>query len=181
MRCTSLVDLGCGNAAFLIYLSDALTVKSYGIDISHEAIQEAIKNVTNNNLSGKIDLICADVAQIASIPIETVPDAITALYVLHEFIMRDNPTEKLLEVLLNIRRLFPISKLIVLETCQYSPAELQKSASLIAEHHLFHGCSLQNLLTFEAWKEVFSKAGYRIHMSEEIKMIGLGSFVLQPQ
>jgi SAM-dependent methyltransferase len=160
-KCKSVCDLGCGNGEFLIYLSDVLTEKSYGIDISNVAVQEAVTNIAKHHLSERIDVFQSDIMELND-GIKMEADALTLLYILHELVEQENDTGKIIKLLKNLRKSFPSSKLIVLEACRYDTVFLRKTKSFLAEHHLFHLASRQTLLAFEDWKNVFMRAEYKI-------------------
>jgi len=176
-KCNSILDLGCGNAAFLIYVSDSLSKKSYGVDISETAIKEANGNIKRHNLSKRLSVFQSDIRTLDKL--ESNPDVLTALYIFHEFIDDEKDLGKLSDILLYLKRNFPTSKLIVLESCKYGPSVLQENKSLIAEHHLFHRLSKQNLLSFQDWKNLFVASDYKILEAIELKIAGQGFFVLE--
>ena len=176
--CKSVFDLGCGNGEFLIYLSDGLSEKSYGVDISAEAVQEATGNIAKRNLSEKIYVFRSDIMNLSA-EIKVKADILTILYILHELVESETNTEKVIKLLKNLRTLFPGSKLLVLEACKQDTFALRKTKSFLAEHHLFHYASKQTLLPFGDWKNIFVKSGYKILEAIELKIVGQGFFVLE--
>jgi SAM-dependent methyltransferase len=177
-KCKSIFDLGCGNGEFLIYLSDVLSEKSYGIDISNTAVQEAINNITKHHLSERIYVFRSDIMELGD-EIKVKADALTLVYILHELVGQENDASKIIKLLKGLRTCFPGSKLIVLEACKYGVPFLKKTKSFLLEHHLFHQVSKQTLLTFEEWKNIFLKSGYKILESIELRIVGQGFFVLE--
>jgi SAM-dependent methyltransferase len=177
-KCRSILDLGCGNGEFLIYLSDALSEKSYGVDISNMAVQEAINNITKHRLSERIYVFQSDIMELGN-DVKMNPDALTLVYILHELVGQENDTSQIIKLLKRLRTYFPGSKLIVLEACKYEVPYLKKRKSFLVEHHLFHRVSKQTLLPFEHWKDIFLKSGYRILDATELRTVGQGFFVLE--
>jgi ubiquinone/menaquinone biosynthesis C-methylase UbiE len=51
----NLLDLGCGDGAFLILLEDLTNLELYGVDISEHAIKEFEKKIRNNGLNINIE------------------------------------------------------------------------------------------------------------------------------
>jgi SAM-dependent methyltransferase len=177
-KCKSVFDLGCGNGEFLIYLSDVLSEKSYGVDISNMAVQEAIDIIAKHNLSKRIDVFESDILKLSdSLDVKT--DALTILYILHELVESEDNFDVVIGFLRRLRALFPKSKLIVLEACKQAPFTLRKTGSFLAEHHLFHLASKQTLLTFDDWKNVFKKSGYKLLEATEMRIVGQGFFVME--
>jgi len=177
-KCKSVLDLGCGNGEFLIYLSDVLSEKSYGIDISNTAVQEAINNIAKHHLSERIYVFQSDIMKLSD-EIRVKADALTLLYLLHELVEQENNTGEIIKLLKSLRTFFPDSKLIVLEACKYGIPFLRKTKSFLLEHHLFHRVSKQTLLPFEDWKNIFLKSGYKILEAIELRIVGQGFFVLE--
>jgi SAM-dependent methyltransferase len=177
-KCKSVFDLGCGNGKFLIYLSDVLSEKSYGIDISNMAVQEAINNIAKQHLTERIHVFRSDIRKLGD-ETKVKVDALTLLYILHELVEQENDTGEIIKLLESLRTSFPDSKLIVLEACKYGTPFLRKTKSFLAEHHLFHLVSKQTLLTFEDWKNIFLKSGYKILETIELRIVGQGFFVLE--
>jgi SAM-dependent methyltransferase len=177
-KCNSVFDLGCGNGEFLIYLSDILSERSYGVDISNTAVQEAINNMAKHHLSDRIHIFQSDIMKLSD-EIKMKTDAVTLLYILHELVERDNGAGEIIKLLKSLRTSFPDSKLIVLEACKYGTTFLRKTKSFLVEHHLFHLVSKQTLLTFEDWRNIFLKSGYRILEEIELRIVGQGFFVLE--
>ncbi len=152
--------------------------KSYGIDISNTAIQEAIKNIAKHNLGERIYVFQSDIKKLGN-EIKMKADALTLLYILHELVERENGGSEIVKLLESVRTSFPGSKLIVLEACKYGTPFLRKTKSFLVEHHLFHLVSKQTLLSFEDWKNIFLKSGYKILESIELRIVGQGFFVLE--
>lgn len=177
-KCKSVFDLGCGNGEFLIYLSDVLPEKSYGVDISNAAVQEAINNIARHSLSGHIDVFQGDILNLGD-KINVKADALTILYILHELVEAENNISGVINFLKNLRTFFPESKLIVLEACKQDTFALRKTKNFLAEHHLFHLASKQTLLPFGDWKNIFLKSGYKILEAIELRIVGQGFFVLE--
>jgi SAM-dependent methyltransferase len=177
-KCKSVFDLGCGNGEFLIYLSDVLPEKSYGVDISNAAVQEAINNIARHSLSGHIDVFQGDILNLGD-KINVKADVLTILYILHELVEAENNISGVIKFLKNLRTFFPGSKLIVLEACKQDTFALRKTKNFLAEHHLFHLASKQTLLPFGDWKNIFLKSGYKILEAIELRIVGQGFFVLE--
>ncbi len=177
-KCKSVLDLGCGNGEFLIYLSDVLSEKSYGVDISSTAVHEAMTNTAKHNLSQHIHVFQGDILNLSD-KMNLKADVLTILYILHELVGPENNTDRIVKLLKDLRAIFPKSKLIVLEACKQDTFALRKTKSFLVEHHLFHLMSKQTLLPFEDWKNIFLKSGYNILEAIELRIVGQGFFVLQ--
>jgi hypothetical protein len=155
-----------------------LSEKSYGVDISNTAVQEAKDNIAKHNLSDHINVFQGDILKLSD-KINVRADALTILYILHELIGPEYNASEVIKLLKNLRTIFPESKLIVLEVCKQDIFALRKTKSFLAENHLFHYASKQTLLPFDNWKNIFMQSGYRLLEALELRIVGQGFFVLE--
>ena len=65
-----------------MFVADVLTEKSYGMDISGIVVNAAHDNIEKNNLGTRLSVFQGDITKLNSINIK--PEALTALYILHE-------------------------------------------------------------------------------------------------
>ncbi len=172
---SSVLDLGCGDAAFLIGLCQANEgISGYGVDISAAAIADGLRNVEQTNLDGRIQLLAEDMFDLAPVA-ERFPDvqAATIFFVLHEFLQRG--PERVLDFLTEFRRTFQGVPLIVCESVRHSPQELRKRPGPIMEFQLVHALSGQRTVTRREWRDMFATAGFA---SVEEIYFGLGRMVI---
>ena len=175
----SVLDLGCGNAAFLIDLcSQNPDLYGYGIDISQEVINNGRELITKSKLSHRIKLENLDIFQIGKIKFRDEQiNAITIFFVLHELIAEGN--EKAILLLKRIKETFPDSYLIVCEMSLPSPSKLKKKASLFNEYLLFHNLANQKIITPQDWRRIFKESNYRIIKEYRYNFINQDYFLLQ--
>ncbi len=155
-RFQSILDLGCGDAAFLIDLCQREpAVRGVGLDIAPEAIALGRQRVAEQGLDGRIDLRLGDIAELATLRDELPAiDAATSVYVLHEF------QDRIVEILQRLRMALPGTPLLVCEVIRHTPEELRRRPGNISEIQLFHELSNQRLLTRAEWRERFALAGF---------------------
>ncbi|MFA5118149.1 MAG: class I SAM-dependent methyltransferase [Candidatus Omnitrophota bacterium] len=173
------LDLGCGSAEFLMSLcSREKGLYACGIDVSAESIQYAQGLINKRGMDKKIRLLVGDIFKIDTIDedLGTV-DAITSMYVVHEFIGDD--LTKITELFKKIRARFRGASVIICELCRQPSALIRKNASAIAEHHLFHALAKQRLLSREEWRELFKKTGYEVVEERRFDFASQCYFVLK--
>jgi SAM-dependent methyltransferase len=178
-RYRRVLDLGCGNGAFLFYVTSVID-NGIGVDLAREAIASAQRRAAEAGLQGRLQFRVGDIFELeklagdASRPIEM----ISLMFVLHEFLYRGE--ERALALLRGIHRAFPRSDLLVCELSECSPEELRRKKTAICEHHLFHRLSLQGYATTEQWRKIFAQSGYRVKDEVSYGFAEQGYFVLQP-
>lgn len=154
------LDLGCGDATFLISLCKSNdTVRGYGVDISPEATAEGHRKLGEASLRGRIHLFTEDIFELERIaePLQGI-DAATAFFVLHEFLFAGR--ERVVRFLRGFRKLFPGVPLIIFEAIRPAPDEMRKRPGPAIQYFLFHDLSEQKPVSREDWKELFSQAGF---------------------
>lgn len=173
----SVLDLGCGSAEFLLQICEEADLYGYGIDISKEAINLAEDSISKKSLSQKIKVRVGNIFDIKQFKsIYNNVDAITCMFVLHEFLLQGESA--VIDLLKKIKESFPNQYLIVCELSRSSPFLLRKHPTSIAEHHLFHALSEQGLMTPQEWRELFRKTGYRLVEEKRYDFAGQAYFVL---
>lgn len=173
----NVLDLGCGNAEFLLQLCDKSDLKGYGVDISEDAINSANELINEKSLSQRVKVKVGDIFDMGQFrnTFDDI-DALTCMFVLHEFLLkRKNMVNELLR---SIKENFPKKHLIVCELSKFSSLALRNNPTSIAEHHLFHALSEQGLMTVEEWREEFRKAGYALIEERRYDFAGQAYFVL---
>lgn len=154
------LDLGCGDATFLILLCKGNdNVTGYGVDISPQAIADAQHKVEEGRLQGRVHLFTEDIFQLDRIAgsLQSI-DAATAFFVLHEFLF-DNGA-RVARFLRSFRELFPGVPLILFEAIRPTPEEMRRRPGPAIQYFLFHDLSQQKPVSREEWKELFSQAGF---------------------
>jgi SAM-dependent methyltransferase len=174
-----ILDLGCGNGAFLFYVAPAIHY-GMGVDLAKEAIASAQQQAAQGGLNGRLQFRVGDIFELEKLandvsqPIEI----LSLMFVLHEFLYKGE--ERALSLLRAIQRAFPRSDLLVCELSECSAEELRRKKTAICEHHLFHRLSLQGYATAGQWRKIFAKCGYRLKDEVSYDFAEQGYFVLQP-
>jgi len=148
-----------------------------GIDISEDAILYAQSEIDKRNLNHKVHVMTGDFFRIDYVKNNCADvDLITCMFVLHEFLSKGR--ENVINLLSKLKSSFPDTHLIVCELSKFSPTELRKTPSSIAEHHLFHALSNQTIMTVLEWRKVFKESGYQIIEEKRYDFAGQAYFVV---
>jgi 2-ketoarginine methyltransferase len=154
------LDLGCGDAAFLVDLCESLRgVTGYGMDISQEAVAEGRERVRRAGLQDRIDLFVADISQLEKAPdhVQGIEVA-TTFFVLHEVLFAGD--DVVIGLLESFRTLFPDVPLMVFEVIRPTPQQMRKRPGMAVQYILQHDLTNQKLVTSEKWREMFKMAGF---------------------
>ena len=156
----SVLDIGCGDATFLIDLCEANPdVTAYGLDLSAGAIEDGRRNIARHNLEDRIHLYVEDMFNVKSLAgqFEGI-EAATSFFILHEF-LRCGPS-KVLDFLETFRQTFPNMSLILCDSIRHTRDQLRKRGGPLAEFQLSHDLTGQMTITREEWKSIFTDAGF---------------------
>ncbi len=160
----SVLDLGCGNARFLISVCGAFGARGIGVDLSPAAYAEAEKAVAEAGLTGRIKLALCDVRALDTIPGLDEVQLVVAFYLLHELlaVSREALTGYLSDL---SRRLPPGASLVIGE--MEPPTLGEAGQAFTPEFSYVHAMMRQRLLPADDWAQVLSEGGYT--MSEVVR------------
>ncbi|HEU4760665.1 MAG TPA: methyltransferase domain-containing protein [Dehalococcoidia bacterium] len=176
---TTVLDLGCGDATFLIGLCGSnAAVSAYGVDISAEAIADGERNVREAKLDGRVGLFVEDMFQAPAMA-GKVPgvQAATAFFVFHEFMATQR--QRVLAFLGQFRQAFPGVPLIISESARHTPEELRRRPGPLMEFQLVHELSGQRPLSREDWKELFQEAGFTSVEEDYIPLVRIAIYTVR--
>jgi len=175
----SVMDLGCGNGAFLFYIAPSIE-RGVGIDVAPQAIASAIEKARNERLERKFSFHIADIFELPSPTItDCQVDLISLMFVLHEFLYSGE--DRAIFLLKQIKNNFPKSHILICELCESDAEDLRKNPTAICEHHLYHRLSQQGFASAAKWKKLFQISGYRLKDETTFNFAEQGYFLLEPE
>jgi SAM-dependent methyltransferase len=172
----SVLDLGCGNARFLLGVCRMFDARGVGVDLSPAAYAEAEKAVAEAGLERRIQVVLGDVRAIDEIPGLDEIQLVVAFYLLHEFlaVSRDALTSYLADL---ARRLPPKASLVIGEV---EPPPAGQAGSLFTpEFSYVHAMMGQRLLCADEWAEVLADGGFILR--EVVRLSFPGAILLNCQ
>jgi len=175
----SVMDLGCGDAEFLIILCEQdPKIQCHGFDYDEKAVNVAKEEIQKANMDGRISVFVDDMFDLKKGKSDwPTVDAFTAVDVFHEYLF--DGTEKIVALLREMKETFPDTHLLVAEFCKQPHEQLRKRPTAFLEHHLLHNLTNQKILTAGEWEEIFEQAGYAIDEKRIFDMVGHGYYVLR--
>ncbi|HEV7773562.1 MAG TPA: class I SAM-dependent methyltransferase [Conexibacter sp.] len=165
------VDLGCGNARFLIGAAQRFGVTGVGVDLSPEACEDAAKMIADADLTGKVVVRCGDAGDLDAIPELAAADLAVAHFLLHEIF--EHGKEALIGYLTKLGGIMPAGAHMLVAEVQ--PATGAHDERWRPEFTLLHAIMRQELLDADGWHEAFTAAGWSRH---EVRDLGLPGAIL---
>ena len=165
------VDLGCGNARFLIGAAGRFGVTGVGVDLSPEACEDAATMIEQAGLTGKVVVRCGDAGDLDAIPELAQADLAVAHFLLHEIF--EHGREALVGYLTKLGTLMPKGAHMLVAEVQ--PASGAHDERWRPEFTLLHAVMRQELLDADGWHEAFTAAGWSRH---EVRELGLPGAIL---
>jgi SAM-dependent methyltransferase len=158
---TRILDLACGNGAFLVSLCQALpAATAYGIDLSPEAVSDGRRTIREARLEQRIELFTGDIVEADDVaPRLPGIECVTSLYGFEQFLMLGRPT--ICELLWRWRARFPQATVIVCELLQRPPRDLRRRRGGMAELQLGQALTGQRFATDDEWMQTWQAAGFR--------------------
>lgn len=175
---THVLDLGCGDAAFLIDLcKDNPRLHGYGLDLSTEAIAEGNRNVEQANLQDRIQLFAEDMFNIRALTgqLEGVEVA-TSFFVMHELL--SSGAGRVMEFLQAFAEACPRAHLVVCESIRHTPEQLRERPGPLMEFQLVHDLSGQRPVSRQEWRSIFEEAGFHSIEEEYFEFARLAIYVV---
>jgi SAM-dependent methyltransferase len=168
---THVVDLGCGNARFLINAAKAFGVTGTGVDLAPEACEDAEKAIAAAGMSERVKVRCGNAGDLDAIPDLAQADLTVAMFLLHEIF--EQGREALVGYLTRLGAIMPQGGHILVAEVQ--PASGAPDERWRPEFTLLHAIMRQQLLTADGWEEAFSASGWARH---EVLDIGLPGAIM---
>lgn len=165
------VDLGCGNARFLIAAANRFGVTGVGVDLAPEACEDAEHAIAAADLSDRIRVRCGDAGDLDAIPELAEADLAVAFFLLHEIF--EHGRDALMAYLRKLGSIMPRGAYMLVAEVQ--PASGAPDEKWRPEFTLLHAIMRQQLLTAEGWHDAFVEAGWARH---EVRDLGLPGAVL---
>jgi SAM-dependent methyltransferase len=162
------VDLGCGNARFLIAAAERFGVTGFGIDLAPEACEDAERAIAAAGLSGRVSVRCGDAGDLSAIPELREADLAVAFFLLHEIF--EHGREALVSYLTTLGELMGSGAHMLVAEVQ--PASGAPDERWRPEFTLLHAVMRQQLLTAEGWHEAFAAAGWQARETVALDLPG---------
>ncbi|SHF59454.1 SAM-dependent methyltransferase [Streptoalloteichus hindustanus] len=155
---TRVLDLGCGNARFLLRVCQRFGAVGTGVDISLEACERARREVEESDVDGRVTIRCQDAVDLDSIPGLATTDLVVTFALLHEILHQG--LDVLVGFLTRLADALPTgARLLTLEVAPADPDAVHDGWA--PEFTLVHALMGQRLFTARQWTEALREGGFR--------------------
>lgn len=170
--CQRLLDLGCGNALYLVEFCKASPeITAWGVEPSPDGYAAAVELVDSAGLGDRIRLTCSTATDFFRTDIDFEPDFIVLGFVLHEILGQEG-VEGVTEFLTRIFDRYPDVHLIVIEVDwrMDDPMLLEHGLAMAYynPYYLLHPFTNQRLETKAFWEDLFGQCGLKILARETV-------------
>ncbi len=166
---TALIDIGCGDGAFLECACTRWTsLLPFGLDLSEAAIEIARRRLAPRT-SASPGLFVANARDVRSWSLSFSPAlrdtdslVISMWFVGHEF--SANSIEVMIRFFKDLHECFPRARVLVGEIVKIAPEDLSahRDLSIMPEYLLFHELSRQGVLGWPEWQSILRQIPYHI-------------------
>ncbi|WP_067464225.1 methyltransferase domain-containing protein [Actinomadura macra] len=162
---STLVDLGCGDGAFLIEILDRRPgLRGIGVEPNPASVERALELRTEHGLTERLDFVTATAADVAKLDL---PDggrgtAFMTAFVLQEMLEQDGE-QAVLDLLTATFDAFPSTRWVVVEMDHQPTSPLMGTHGMAQAFYnpyfLIHTITEQRLETGDWWSRLFTRAG----------------------
>lgn len=163
------LDLGCGNAKFLLTVCSRFGASGTGVDISPEACAEADKAVREAGLADRVRVVRGDAGDLSAIPSLGDTQLVITFFLLHEILAQGR--DALVAYLSDLAGRLPEGARLLIAEVQ-PPAAGEDRPRFTPEFTLVHALMRQTLLDSKGWSEALADGGFTVREVLEDDMPG---------
>ena len=153
------VDLGCGNARFLLSVCRTFDCDGVGVDISSEACEDAFREIQTAGLADRVQVIRGDAMDLAPIPKLDTTDLVVSFFMLHEIASQNRFT--VVDFFTEMASRLPAGAyLLIGEVAPPQSRPTEPPELFTPEFALVHAVMRQSLPTEQDWREMLEEAGF---------------------
>jgi 2-ketoarginine methyltransferase len=167
---SDILDLGCGNARFLINACREFDARGVGVDISTEACADAERAVAEAGLVGRIVITEADARALDEIEALSNTDLVVTFFLLHEILAQG--MDVLVRYLTELRERLPRGAHLLAAEVEPPSDEADAPQRFTPEFTYVHAMMEQTLLSAAGWTEAFERGGFTIRRVQGNDMPG---------
>lgn len=154
---TTVLDLGCGNARFLLALCDRFQASGVGVDNSPAACAVAEKNIAASGMSERVNVVCADAGRLDDVEQMRAVDVVTSLFLLHEILAQGR--DVLIRYLRQMAARLPDGAHLLVAEIQ-PPRDAKENFT--PEFTYVHAIMRQILYTSDEWTKALEDGGFTV-------------------
>lgn len=157
-RVTRVLDLGCGNARFLLEICRRFGATGTGVDEDARACAEAEREINAAGAAGTVSVRQLDAGDLAALPGIAATDLVVTFFLLHEILAAGRAA--LVDHLRGLARRLPAGAHLLI--AEVTPATTEPGQLFSPEFTLVHALMGQRLLDAPGWHAVLADAGFTV-------------------
>ena len=166
----TLLDLGCGNALYLVeFCKQVPGLSAYGVEPSENACRHAETIIVKEGLQDRIKILNKDINSFLESDLDCKPDLLVLGFILQEILGQEGE-EGVVRFLTTVSERYPEMNLIVIEVDNQidNPTIMghRLAKSYYNPYYLIHYFTPQRLETDQWWQNLFTKCGLEIVASD---------------
>jgi SAM-dependent methyltransferase len=164
------IDLGCGNARFLLSVCQRFGASGAGIDLSPEACEEAVKAVRAADMTDRVNIVVGDAFDVDRMPLLAETQLVITFFLLHE--ISSVSRAALVEFLTRLSSQLPGGAHLL--TAEVVPPEGDgvTPQRFTPEFDFVHAMMRQSLMTADAWRDALGEGGFEVQETLDVDMPG---------
>jgi SAM-dependent methyltransferase len=164
------LDLGCGNARFLLAVCQRFGAGGAGIDLSPEACEEAVKAVRAAGMTDRVQIVEGDAFDVDRMPSVAETQLVITFFLLHE--ISSVSRAALVDFLSRLSARLPAGAHLL--TAEVVPPEGDGATAqrFTPEFDFVHAMMRQSLMSADAWREALKDGGFEVQEMLDVDMPG---------
>lgn len=155
----NVLDLGCGNAKFLLTVCERFGARGIGVDISPEACAVADETIRAAGHSDRVRVVQGDAGDLSTISgLENV-QLVVSLFLLHEILARGQAV--LVRYLRDLAARLPRGAFLLVAEVE-PPSAGGEPQRFTPEFTFVHALMRQTLLSADEWRDALLEGGFRV-------------------
>lgn len=164
------IDLGCGNARFLLNVCQRFGAGGAGIDLSPAACEEAVKAVRAAGLTDRVQIVEGDAFDVRLMPSLAETQLVITFFLLHE--MSSVSRAALVEFLSRLSSQLPAGAHLLAAEVVPPEGEGRTGQRFTPEFDYVHAMMRQTLMSAAAWRQVLKEGGFEVKEMRDVDMPG---------
>lgn len=164
------LDLGCGNARFLLTVCQKFNCSGVGIDINTEACGDALRAVEAAGMIERVQIAQGDVINLDKIPLLEETQLVITFFLLHEILALGRSV--LVEYLSDMASRLPAGAYLMAGEVQPPKHQAATTEWFSPEFTFIHALMRQSLLSENEWRKVLQEAGFTVQETVPLDLPG---------
>jgi SAM-dependent methyltransferase len=169
-----MVDIGCGNARFLLLACDRFGTTGVGVDLSPEAVLAAETAVAHAGMRERVQIALGDANDLGKIPRLAETDLVVTFFLLHEILAQGR--DALVAYLADLARRLPDGARLLIAEVEPPQDGTRPAAGrgewFTPEFTYVHAIMSQILYTAPQWEQAVADGGFRVVAAKRSGMPG---------